>query len=80
MADKKILLIAPRFFGYYQEIINEAEKMGFYVDYLCDTSNNSNLGKAVGRINRKLLSVSMHNYFKNAVLPLVRTNTMIVCC
>lgn len=73
MADKKILLIAPRFFGYYQEIINEAEKMGFYVDYLCDTSNNSNLGKAVGRINRKLLSVSMHNYFKNAVLPLVRT-------
>ena len=73
MADKKILLIAPRFFGYYQEIINEAEKMGFYADYLCDTCNNSNLAKAVGRINKKLLSASMHKYFNKTVLPLVRT-------
>lgn len=76
MADdrKKLLLIAPGFFGYYQEIMAEAEKAGIHADYLCDTSSNSNVAKAVGRVNKGLLRGFMHRYFKQNVLPLIRRN------
>ena len=53
---KRLLLIAPVFFGYYKDMILEAEELGYHVDYLCDAPSNSNISKALGRINKKLIS------------------------
>ena len=50
---KRLLLIAPVFFGYYKDMILEAEKLGYHVDYLCDAPSNSNISKALGRITKK---------------------------
>lgn len=70
--DKKLLLIAPLFFDYYKEIIKEAELLGFQVDYICDAPSNSNISKAIGRINKKLLQNSTKKYFNDSVLPKIK--------
>ena len=69
---KKMLLIAPVFFGYYKEIMSEAQNMGIIVDYICDTPSNSNISKAIARINRTLIKGKTKKYFKDRVLPLVK--------
>lgn len=69
---KKLLLISPLFFDYYKEIMLEAEQMEFEIDYICDAPSNSNLSKAIGRINKKLIQGSTTNYFQNSVLPVVQ--------
>lgn len=68
MVNKKLLVIAPLFFDYYKEIIREAELLGFQVDYICDAPSNSNISKAIGRINKKLLRNATKKYFNNIVL------------
>ncbi len=69
---EKILLIAPLFFGYYLDIIEQAEKDGYEVTYICDAPSDSNLSKAVGRINKRLIKSSAEKYFNNKVLPVVK--------
>lgn len=71
MDKQKLLLIAPLFFNYYKEMIKEAEELGYYVDYICDAPSNSNLSKAIGRINKKLIKSSAHRYFSEIVLPII---------
>lgn len=66
---KKLLLIAPVFFGYYKDIIKEATRLGYDVDYICDTPNNSNFFKAVERVNRQLVRNKVKQYFNKTVLP-----------
>ena len=44
---KRLLLIAPVFFGYYKDIMEEARSLGFEVDYLCDAPSDSNVSKEV---------------------------------
>lgn len=72
---KKVLLIAPVFFGYYKEIIAELEKMGYDVDYVCDAPSNSNISKALGRINKSFIRFFTKRYFKNKVLPFISGKT-----
>lgn len=69
MASHKLLLIAPLFFNYYQEMIKEAEILGYDVDYICDAPSNSNISKAIGRINKNLIKLSTQKYFSSTVLP-----------
>lgn len=69
---KKILLIAPAFFGYYKEIIKELALMGYEVDYVCDAPSNSNISKALGRIDRRLIKGATNRYFTQKVLPVVK--------
>jgi hypothetical protein len=69
---EKILLIAPVFFNYYQEMIVELELMGYEVDYICDAPSNSNLSKAIGRINKNLIKGSTKKYFEDKVLPVIK--------
>lgn len=69
---KKLLLIAPLFFGYYKEIIKEAEIMGMNADYICDAPSNSNMSKAIGRINKKLINGAAKRYFKQKVYPIIK--------
>lgn len=68
----KLLLIAPLFFNYYKEIVFEAEQLGYEVDFVCDAPSNSNLSKAIGRINKKLIKGSTRKYFAEKVLPQIR--------
>lgn len=69
---QKLLLIAPLFFGYYQEIMKEAERLGFEVDYICDAPSNSNISKAIGRINKSLIKGTTEKYFNNSVIPALK--------
>lgn len=68
----KLLLIAPLFFGYYKEMIKESELMGYEVDYICDAPSNSNISKAVARINKGLIGYSTKKYFENTVLQEIK--------
>lgn len=68
---KKLLLIAPVFFDYYKEIIKESEQMGYDVDFICDSPSNSNIVKALGRINKRFISVYTKKYFKKTVIPAI---------
>ena len=69
---KQILLIAPMFFDYYKDIIAELEKLGYDVTFVPDTHSNSNIVKAIGRVNRNLIKNRTHNYFISNVLPLIK--------
>lgn len=71
ISKRRILLIAPVFFGYYREIILEIKNMGFEVEYICDAPSNSNISKAIGRINKGLIKRSTDKYFKKEVLPII---------
>lgn len=70
--QRKIMLIAPMFFNYYKEMIKELELMEYQVDYICDAPSNSNISKAVGRINKDLIKSTTKKYFKNKVLPVIQ--------
>ena len=72
---EKILLIAPLFFNYYLDIIDELEIAGYEVTYVCDAPSNSNISKAVGRINKNLIKGATEKYFKNKVLPIIKENS-----
>ena len=72
---EKLLLIAPLFFGYYLDIIDEAEREGYEVTYVCDAPSNSNISKAVGRINKNLINGATEKYFNNTVLPIINENS-----
>lgn len=67
-----ILLIAPVFFDYYKEMIKELKKMNYEVDYICDAPSNSNISKAIGRINKNLIKGSTQKYFEGNVLPIIK--------
>lgn len=69
---KNVLLIAPLFFNYYKEMIKELEKMNYCVDYICDAPSNSNLSKAVGRVNKKLIKGQVKKYFSKKVIPFIK--------
>ena len=68
---EKILLIAPVFFGYYQEIKNKMEELGYQVYNFCDAPGNSNLLKAVGRVNKNLLRPLTERYYKQEISPCI---------
>lgn len=69
--NKRLLLIAPLFFGYYKEILKEAENMGMEADYICDAPSNTNLSKAVARINKSFIKGATRKYFEKDVYPKV---------
>lgn len=72
MKQRSILLIAPVFFNYYKEMIKELELMGYEVDYICDAPSNSNISKAIGRINKNLIKSTTKKYFDEKVLPAIQ--------
>lgn len=66
--SKHIMLIAPVLFDYYKKMQEELELLGFSVDYVCDAPSNSNISKALGRINKKFILSATKKHFKNNVL------------
>lgn len=70
---KNILFIAPTFFGYYKEIINDLKKEGNSVDYICDIPNSSNIYKAISRLKRNWTKLIVRNYFNKKINPLINS-------
>lgn len=70
---KRILLIAPSFFGYYKDMLKEMERQGCDADYICDMPSDSNILKAIGRINKKFTYGTTEKYFRNIVIPQIKT-------
>ena len=70
--NSRILLIAPKFFGYYKEMLKEMENQGYSADYICDMPSDSNFLKAAGRISKKLTYGATGKYFTDYVLPAVK--------
>lgn len=68
---KKILFIAPNFFGYYKEVIKELQKCNCEVDYFCDAPSNTNISKALSRLNRNIIKFSMNKYFHKEIIPVI---------
>lgn len=75
---EKILFIAPTFFGYYKEIINEL-KDNYDVDYIQDIPSNKNIYKGISRINRNFVKVFVKKYFKQEIHPLIITKQYDYC-
>lgn len=69
---KRIMLIAPVFFDYYKEIIKELEAMEYDVDYICDAPSNSNISKAIGRVNKNFIKGITKKYFEEKVIPMIK--------
>lgn len=67
---KKILFIAPTFFGYYKEIIKVLEK-NYEIDYIEDIPNSSNIYKAVSRVKRNWTKILVKRYFTEKIKPLI---------
>lgn len=71
---KKILLVAPTFFGYYKEIINELKNMKYNVDFFVDSPSNSNVFKAISRISKRLVRIQVDKNFKKNIFPKIKDN------
>lgn len=67
MENKKVLLIASQYFGYYQKIEEELKLLGFSVDTFSDRPTQSNLFRAVSRINPSLVRKKVNQYFESII-------------
>lgn len=64
LANKKILFIAARFFGYETEIKLKLEELGAYVDFYDQRPSNSFFVKSLIRINKRFLSRTIGSYYE----------------
>lgn len=69
---KSVLLIAPDFFGYQIEILNNLRKSGADVLYFDERPKNDFFTKAFIRINKKIIKKKIENYY-NDILKKIST-------
>lgn len=69
--QERILLIAPKYFGYEKEIVRQLESGGAAVDFLPDRPFSSPLLKAVTRLRREFVSPFADRFYRRKldVLP-----------
>lgn len=68
LENKRVLFIAPKFFGYEIEIKKEMEKMGAVVDYFDERPKNSTFMKAAIRLNmKKIITKETKRHYKKIV-------------
>tara|TARA_R110002126_G_scaffold141128_1_gene285994 strand:- start:1773 stop:2801 length:1029 start_codon:yes stop_codon:yes gene_type:complete len=60
---KKVLFFSPKFFGYGVEIAKKLEILGCDVDYFDEKPNNDFITKALVRVNKKILSRKIYDYY-----------------
>lgn len=66
-ARPRALLIAPRFFGYEQDIAEAIRRRGYDVDFVDERPTNSSWGRALLRRGRALLSRQIDRYYRAQV-------------
>lgn len=64
LSDKKVLLVAPQFFGYEQDIRSELERRGAKVDFLLDRPFASAFLKALTRWRRQWVIGAAQRYYQ----------------
>ena len=69
-ASKRILLIAPHYFNYDVMIKDYLEKKGFVVDLMNDRPYNSNIFKAIIRVNRSIIDHYLSYFYKTQFLQI----------
>ncbi|CAN4272326.1 hypothetical protein MCEMSEM29_01155 [Methylophilaceae bacterium] len=74
LVNKKILFIAPEFFGYEKEIVAELERRGAEVDFIPDRPFKSPFMKAVTRLRRELVLKLAESFFLKAIKRFNRNN------
>lgn len=67
MAGKRVLFIAPMFFGYEKLIVAELEAKGAQVDYFNDRPDNGFWTKALIRVDRRLLARKTDAYYRGII-------------
>lgn len=68
LEGKKVLFIAPKFFGYEIEIKKEMENLGAKVSYYDERPQNSNVMKALIRLNlKKIVENKIDEYFNTII-------------
>lgn len=68
LKNKRILFIAPSFFGYEQDIIDELTALGAEVDYFDERPFTSSIAKISNRINFKFfIKNEIFKYFNNII-------------
>lgn len=67
LTGKRVLFIAPMFFGYEKLIKAELEAKGAQVDYFNDRPDNGFWTKALIRVNRCLLARKTNAYYRNII-------------
>lgn len=65
LENKKVLYVAPIFFGYESEIKNELEQQGAAVEFLLDRPFNSPFLKALTRVRREWVIGAADRYYKS---------------
>ncbi|WP_261806927.1 lipopolysaccharide biosynthesis protein [Lapidilactobacillus luobeiensis] len=65
--QKQILFLSPKFFSYELLLKNELEAMGGKVTFFDERPSNTTLGKALLRINRKLMKQKIKNYYEQII-------------
>lgn len=66
-SSQKILFIAPKFFGYEQEIRNELQSQGHFVDWFDDRPSSTPLVKALIRFKPELIASYSDAYFDRII-------------
>lgn len=74
LTDKKVLYIAPRFFGYEQEIAEELKNQGAIVDILPDRIFDTPLMTAVTKIRRELILLFADKIYRQKLLEFSKTH------
>ncbi len=67
LSGKNVLLISPVFFNYYKEMIKALEKMGASVEWFDERPSNSNLVKAILRVNKNFINYKLDKYYKSII-------------
>lgn len=70
LANKKVLYVAPRFFGYESEIKDELVRRGAEVDFLLDRPFDSPFLKAITRLRRKWVIGAADRYYQTELKKL----------
>ncbi|MGL6099158.1 MAG: hypothetical protein ACRC0G_06010 [Fusobacteriaceae bacterium] len=67
LKNKKILLFAPKFFNYENEIVKKLEEFGAKVDYYDERMSPNNLTKALIRFNKKMIINKINQYYSDII-------------
>lgn len=78
LAGHRVLLIAPRFFGYEADIQDELSRRGAAVDFILDRPFNSAFLKALTRFRRPWVMPAANRYMRAAIRDLGRDHYDIV--
>jgi len=74
MQGKRALLIAPRFFGYEQEVRAELERRGAEVDFLADRPFDTPLQTAITRFRRDWIIGAATRFYRKSLEALGRSH------